>query len=81
MIGVNLGKYERIVRFAIGALLLAWVVMQPEMNGFSWFMSVIGLFLVLNGIYGRCYLWHILDISSCGCNQVPRQQFCDRAGT
>ena len=45
------------------------------------FPALAALFLVLNGIYGRCYLWHILHISSCGCSQLSRQQYCDGQST
>jgi hypothetical protein len=80
MIRKNLGKMERVVRFTIGVILLGWVLMQPEVSGVSWFVSMVGLFLTLNGIFGRCYLWHVLEFSSCGCNQVPHNQFCEKPG-
>ena len=78
MIAKNLGSIERVLRFALGLSLFGWVLMQTEMDGLGWFVSVIALFLTLNGIYGRCYLWHLLEISSCGCNQVPQNRFCDK---
>jgi hypothetical protein len=80
MIDKNLGNIERVLRFVTGMFLFGWVVMQPEMSGASWFVSMIGLFLTLNGIFGRCYLWHVLAFSSCGCNHVSQHQFCEKPG-
>jgi hypothetical protein len=34
------------------------------LNGIEWFVTVIALFLILNGIFSRCYLWYILDINT-----------------
>ena len=78
MIGINLGKLERGLRFALGLLIALWVVTRPGLGAVEWIASVGALFLVLNGIYGRCYLWHLLDISSCGCNSIPAERLCAR---
>lgn len=78
MIAKNLGKPERIVRLLLGVLVAVLTAMQPEFGAFEGLTSVIALFLVLNGIFGRCYLWHLLEISSCGCNQVPQERFCNK---
>ncbi len=80
MIEKNLGIIERAVRFGLGLALFGWVFTRPEIGGFVWLVSLAALFLTLNGIYGRCYLWHLLDISSCGCNPVSRSNYCDKAG-
>jgi hypothetical protein len=64
MIEKNLGNVERTLRLIAGVAFAVWVLIQPAMNGIEWFVSVIALFLVLNGIFSRCYLWFILDISS-----------------
>lgn len=78
MIAKNLGGVERGLRLALGMLLALWAVSRPELAAVEWLAAVAALFLVLNAIYGRCYLWHLLDISSCGCNSVPAERFCSR---
>lgn len=65
MIERNLGNVERVVRLLFGLLFLVWTLMQPALNGIEWFVLVISTFLILNGIFSRCYLWYILDINSC----------------
>jgi hypothetical protein len=79
MLNINLGGIERLLRFIIGLALAGWALSCPEMDSRAWLMSIIALFLVLNGLFGRCYLWHVLDFSSCGCNRMPQGRFCDRS--
>ncbi|MEH6592089.1 MAG: DUF2892 domain-containing protein [Halioglobus sp.] len=78
MIEKNLGNLERTLRLVAGIGFALWVVMQPYMNGIEWFVSVVSLFLILNGIFSRCYLWFILDINSReGCtDNVPGLGSC-----
>lgn len=64
MIERNLGNVERVVRLVFGLAFLAWALAQPVLNGMEWFVVVISLALILNGIFSRCYLWYILDINS-----------------
>jgi hypothetical protein len=77
MIKKNLGNIERFLRLVVGVLLTGWAVSRPELDGFAWAAAVAGLFLVLNAVFGRCYLWHVLEFSSCGCNNVPASRICD----
>ncbi len=79
MIKKNLGAIERFLRLILGVLLAGWSVTRPEMDAIAWVGSVAALFLILNGVFGRCYLWHVLDITSCGCNNVPSNRFCDNS--
>jgi len=65
MIERNLGNIERLIRLFIGLAFAGWVLMQPAMNGIEWFVSAVSLFLILNGVFARCYLWYVLDINSC----------------
>ena len=76
---MNLGTLERALRFVLGVLLGGWALTQPELDTVGWLTAIAALFLVLNGIFGRCYLWHILDISSCGCNSLPAERLCDKS--
>lgn len=72
MIERNLGNAERIVRLLFAAVFATWAVMQPAMNGVEWFVVLISLFLFLNGIFSRCYLWYVLDIDTRGDNNGER---------
>ena len=65
MIERNLGNAERLVRLLSGFLLLVWASQQVSMNAIDWFVVVVAVALVLNGIFSRCYLWYVLDISTC----------------
>ena len=65
MIEANLGNIERVLRLIGGILLFGWALSQPYMNGIEWFVVIISVMLMLNGIFSRCYLWFILDINSC----------------
>lgn len=64
MIERNLGNIERMVRLLVGLAFAAWTVTQPTMNAIEWFVAAISLFLILNGVFGRCYLWFVLDINT-----------------
>ncbi len=77
MIARNLGNTERMVRLLLGLLVAAITALQPSFGAFEALTSLIALFLVLNGLFGRCYLWFLLDLSSCGCNSIPQERFCD----
>ncbi len=74
MIERNLGNIERVVRLMLGLALLGWALMQPSLNGAEWFVIAISAFLMMNGIFSRCYLWYILDINTCD----PRDEDCHR---
>ncbi len=78
MIAKNLGNAERIVRLLLGVLVAVITAMQPQFGAFEGLTSVIALFLILNGIFGRCYLWHMLEITSCGCSEAPQERFCGK---
>lgn len=65
MIEKNLGNVERIVRLLAGIALLAWAITRPDLNGVEWFVMLIASFLILNGIFSRCYLWYVLDLNTC----------------
>lgn len=65
MINRNLGFIERMIRFVLGVIVTLWVMNQPEMNIVEWLAAIVGLLLVLNAIFGRCYLWFWLNLNSC----------------
>lgn len=62
----NLGNAERVVRLLVGIAFAFWAVTRPDMNAVEWFVILVSLFLFLNGIFSRCYLWYILDIDTYG---------------
>ena len=64
MIKKNLGFVERIVRLVLGVSLVVWLYIQPSFGLLQWGTSVIALFLILNALYARCYLWSWLGIDS-----------------
>jgi len=68
MIERNLGNVERILRLLLGAGLMLWALGQDVMNLADWFVVIISVALILNGIFSRCYLWYLLDISTCQSN-------------
>ena len=61
----NLGNIERVIRLLLGIAFAAWAFSQPYLNAVEWFVVAISLMLILNGIFSRCYLWYVLDISTC----------------
>lgn len=65
MIEQNLGNLERVLRFLAGAGLLLWAATRPFLNGIEWFVVLVSVALLLNGIFCRCYLWYLLDINTC----------------
>ena len=64
MIERNLGNMERVVRLVLGIAMLGWAFLQSGMNAMDWFVILVAIALVLNGIFSRCYLWYVLDINS-----------------
>ena len=60
----NLGNVERIIRLLLGGWLMVVAITSPGLNGIEWFVGIISICLVLNGIFSRCYLWYVLDLDS-----------------
>ena len=65
MIEKNVGNTERAFRLLFGIFFGVWSVTQPHLNGVEWFVLVVALMLILNGVFSRCYLWYVLDINTC----------------
>lgn len=64
MIERNLGNMERLIRLLFGLGFAAWAIAQPTLNGVEWFVTIISLALILNGIFSRCYLWYLLEVNT-----------------
>ena len=78
MIDRNIGLAERIVRLALGVLLIGWVV-TGGVFGAAQAVALLAAFALLwNSIFARCYLWKWLGISSCDATRgdcpQPREQ-------
>lgn len=65
MIERNLGNAERLVRFLLGVLMSGWAYQQNQLNLVEWFVIVISVALILNGVFSRCYLWYVLELDTC----------------
>lgn len=65
MFSPNLGKTERAVRLVLGVLLALWVYRRPVPGIPEAIAAVASLFLVLNAVFSRCYLWRALGINTC----------------
>ena len=65
MIERNLGNVERVLRLLFGLTFAAWAFSQPVLNAVEWFVTIISLALILNGVFSRCYLWYVLDLNTC----------------
>jgi hypothetical protein len=65
MIERNLGNAERVLRLLLGVLLFGWAWGQGNMNLVDWYVIVVSIALILNGIFSRCYFWYLLEINTC----------------
>ena len=73
MIERNLGNIERGIRFSIGMLMLGFLLSRPEVSIVEWFVAIVALMLVLNGIFSRCYVWFLFDLNT----HKPKNAACD----
>ena len=73
MIERNLGNFERLIRLLCGIGLGAWAFSQPTLNGIEWFVVLISMFLIMNGVMSRCYLWYVLDINTHQNDSIDRR--------
>ncbi len=61
----NLGLIERVIRMVLGLGLGVWVLIQAELGVVELVALIAASFLILNGIFGRCYLWLLLRVNTC----------------
>ena len=64
MIERNLGNAERVLRLLFGVALFSWAFLQQTMTMVDWYVVVVAIALVMNGIFSRCYLWYLLDVNT-----------------
>lgn len=60
----NLSMFERIVRPLLGCVLASIALTQPEIGLLETIVLVFALFLILNGVLARCYLWRWLGMNT-----------------
>jgi hypothetical protein len=75
----NLSIFERVVRPLLGLLLASVALSQPEIGLLEAIVLVLSIFLILNGLLARCYLWSWLGINTARndihlCSPVLRQR-------
>ena len=64
MIEQNLGNLERVIRLILGVTLVGLAIMAPALSLTEIFVGFIGLTLILNGIFSRCYVWYIFNLNT-----------------
>ncbi len=60
----NLGVLERLIRPLLGIIAIAVVLEQPQFGLSEGIVLLLAIFLILNGITARCYLWRWLGINT-----------------
>ncbi|MFW5704828.1 MAG: YgaP family membrane protein [Nanoarchaeota archaeon] len=60
----NVGKLDRVIRFILGAILIAYGFMESLSQTLSSFFIILGLILVITGIVGFCPLYKALGVST-----------------
>jgi uncharacterized membrane protein HdeD (DUF308 family) len=64
MIERNLGNLERVIRLALGMIIVGLAISAPTLSLTELFVSFIGLTLILNGAFSRCYVWYFLKLNT-----------------
>ena len=75
----NLSPFERVFRTLLGLLLALIALSQPEIGLLEIIALLAAAFLVLNGVYARCYLWRWLGLNTAQndielCNRTLRKR-------
>ena len=60
----NISLFERLVRPALGIVVAVVALSQPEIGLMEFVALVASVFLILNGLLARCYLWQLLGINT-----------------
>jgi hypothetical protein len=60
----NLGKLEQGVRLCLGAIGVVAVLRSDEFGSIEGVALLLSVFLILNGLTARCYLWAWLGLNS-----------------
>lgn len=62
----NLGKLEQGVRLCLGAIGVVAVLRSDAFGAIEGVALLLSVFLLLNGLTARCYLWHWLGVNTAG---------------
>ena len=73
----NLGTIERVFRLLLGGIAIGVVLSQPQFGVSEGLVTIAGLFLVLNAIAARCYLWRWLGLDTTNHKQCDLEQQSD----
>ena len=75
----NVGPEDRVVRIVVGIVLavLAYLRVLPDIP--SIIMAVIGVYLILSGLFVRCLFYKLADIDT-SVQEQPYSTTDDRAG-
>ncbi|EED33471.1 hypothetical protein NOR53_1913 [gamma proteobacterium NOR5-3] len=65
MIDRNIGTAERAIRFTLAVIIIGWILAAERFGAPQLIALVIAFALLWNSIFGRCYLWKWLGLSSC----------------
>ena len=60
----NLGLFERVFRALLGATALVLALGSKSLGLSEAIVVVLGVFLLLNALTGRCYLWKLLGLNT-----------------
>jgi hypothetical protein len=61
----NLGTVERLIRFNIALFLALVLMLRGEIDWLTGLGFLATVFLVMNAVSARCYLWRWLGIGRC----------------
>jgi hypothetical protein len=64
MFATNVGTVDRVLRFILGAALLAWFFFDRG-EGFWHYAKLIGVVPLATSLLGTCPLYSLLGISTC----------------
>ncbi|MEZ5913150.1 MAG: DUF2892 domain-containing protein [Paracoccaceae bacterium] len=64
MFKTNVGGIDRIIRIALGVVLIALYFMNPGMS-LGWLALVVGIIALATGALKSCPLYSILGLSTC----------------
>ncbi|WOJ94580.1 DUF2892 domain-containing protein [Congregibacter variabilis] len=65
MIDRNIGTVERLVRFGLAVVIVGWIFTAQSFGLLQGLGLLAAFALLWNSIFGRCYLWKWLGLSSC----------------
>jgi len=70
----NLSSFEQAIRLASGLIILLVLFSRGESGWVEWSLGIAAVFLILNGLTARCYLWRVLGINTLGPEQCERER-------